>query len=108
MSPKSLNDVDHLEALESVPDGVRIRVRVQPKASRNSVQIEDDGRIRVALTAPPVDGAANKALIRYMALFLGVKRRDLVLLGGERSRDKTLLLSDGDLGSVRQRFALLD
>ena len=86
--------------LESVPDGVLLRVRVQPKASRDSVVVDDGGRVRVALMAPPVDGAANTALVRFMARYLGIKRHQIQLQSGERSRDKSLLLTDCSITQV--------
>ncbi len=92
--------------LESVPDGVLLRVRVQPKASRDSVVVEEGGRVRVALTAPPVDGAANTALIRFMARHLGIKRRQVSLKSGERSRDKSLLLSECSVVQVATRLKI--
>ena len=86
--------------LESISEGVLLRVRVQPKASRNSVMVDETGRVRVALTAPPVDGAANTALLRFMARHLGLKRRQIQLHSGARSRDKSLLLTDCSLTKV--------
>lgn len=86
--------------LESVPDGVLLRVRVQPKASRDNVVVDEGGRVRVALTAPPVDGAANTALVRFMARYLGIKRHQIQLQSGERSRDKSLLLTDCSMAQV--------
>ncbi len=90
-----------LPPIEACAGGVLIRLRVQPKASRDAVIVEGEGRIRVALTAPPVEGAANTALVRFMAKFLGVKRRDLTLRSGDRSRDKTLFLEEGTVEQVR-------
>jgi len=71
-------------------DRVRLSVRVQPKASRNALCIGADGRIRVALTAPPVEGEANKALVAFLAGCLDVAKRDVVLLRGTASREKVV------------------
>jgi uncharacterized protein len=90
--------------IEACEGGVLIRLRVQPKASRDAVVFEENDRVRVALTAPPVEGAANTALVRFMAKFLGVKRRELTLRSGERSRDKTLFLEEGTVEQVRRRL----
>ena len=65
-------------------------MRVQPKASRNAVLLKGDGRIRVALTAPPIEGEANKALLAFLAKTLGVAPSTLRLVGGEKSREKTV------------------
>ena len=80
-------DLAHMEERE---DGVYLGVRVQPKASRNAVRVEADGRVRVALTAPPVEGAANKALVAAMAKALGLPPRAVALVRGTQSREKVL------------------
>ena len=82
-----------MTAVEEKDGRVLLRVRVQPRASRNALFREPDGRIRVALMAPPVEGAANKALAEFIAKLLGVPRGAVVLAAGERSRDKTLAIS---------------
>ncbi|GMU94373.1 MAG: hypothetical protein AMXMBFR4_34310 [Candidatus Hydrogenedentota bacterium] len=69
---------------------VRLSVRVQPKASRNSITVNEEGQVKIWLTAPAVDGQANAALIEFLAEFLGVKKRCVAIVGGERSRDKLI------------------
>lgn len=83
---------------------VFLRVRVQPKAARNAVLIEPDGRVRVALTAPPVDDAANKALCELVASRLGLPRRLVTLAGGQKSRDKVLRIEGASAAAVRNRL----
>jgi uncharacterized protein (TIGR00251 family) len=68
----------------------RISVRVQPRASRDSVEVQSDGSIRIRLQAPPADGAANKALIGLMAGTLRVPRRAVRIVAGARGRTKIL------------------
>lgn len=69
-------------------DGVRFGVRVQPRASRDAVLGVMDGALRVALTAPPVDGEANAALVAFLAKKLGVGKRDVSIVQGETGRSK--------------------
>jgi uncharacterized protein (TIGR00251 family) len=69
-------------------DGVRLTVRVAPKASRSRVLGLADGALKVAVAAPPEDGKANAALIETLAEALGVPRRDVVLASGAASRRK--------------------
>jgi uncharacterized protein len=69
-------------------NGVRIAVRVQPRAPRSMVAGVHDGALRVRLAAPPVDGAANDELVRLLAGWLGVARRDVSIVGGMASRSK--------------------
>lgn len=79
-----------LPFLHSTPHGVRIEVLVQPRASRSRLVGVHDGRLKIQLAAPPVDGEANAALIELLARLLGVPRRDLSLASGETSRRKTV------------------
>lgn len=74
--------------VEPLGDGAGLRVLVQPRASRSRVVGEHDGLLKLQLAAPPVDGAANKALLELLAALLGVPRRQVTLLSGESSRRK--------------------
>ena len=76
-------------------DGVRIAVRVTPRARKSEVVgVVDaaDGRpaLAIRLRSPPVDGAANRALVELLAARLGVPRSSIAIVGGEKSRLKTL------------------
>lgn len=76
--------------IHEISDGVRIEVKVLPRSSKNMVLGEQEGALKVKLAAPPVDGEANQALIKYLASFFDVPRRNVVLLKGESSRNKVL------------------
>jgi uncharacterized protein (TIGR00251 family) len=67
-----------------------IEVRVIPRAKRNEVAGERDGRLLVRTTAPPVDDKANAAVCRIVASHLNVPPRDVSIVAGQRSRDKTV------------------
>ncbi len=67
-----------------------LAVLVQPRASRTRVVGEHDGRLKIALAAPPVDGEANAALVEFLSDELGVRKADVALLDGETSRRKRL------------------
>jgi uncharacterized protein (TIGR00251 family) len=73
-----------------VSDDLLIRVRVQPRASRNEILGVRDGRLRLRTTAPPADGKANKAVIRLLADFLDVAPSRISLVRGTTHRDKQL------------------
>jgi uncharacterized protein len=73
-------------------EGTRIPVRVTPRASRTQIDGEYHGALRVKLKAPPVDGAANRELTRFLANILGCRQRDLEIVNGVRSREKTILV----------------
>lgn len=74
-------------------DGAVIELLVQPRASRTRVVGEHDGRLKVQLAAPPVDGEANEALLRFLAERLGVRRSDVALLAGVTGRRKRVRVS---------------
>jgi uncharacterized protein (TIGR00251 family) len=84
---------------------VLVEVHVVPRASRSAISGVHDGRIKVSLDAPPVDGAANAALIALFAKLLALPRRDVRLVRGETSRHKVLELHGASLAQVR---ALVD
>ena len=92
-------------ALEVKADHLLLRVRVQPKASRDAVSVQE-GRVRVALTAPPVDGAANKALCAFVAKQLSVAKRSVRVASGGKSREKTLRIEGADVATVRRWLGL--
>jgi uncharacterized protein (TIGR00251 family) len=81
----------------SIAGGVEIAVLVQPRASRTRVVGLHDGLLKIQLAAPPVDGAANEALLEFLADALEVPRRALALVGGETSRRKRVSVSGIDL-----------
>ncbi len=72
------------------PGSRTVDVRVIPRARRDAVGGERDGRLLVRTTAPPVDGAANEAVRRLVAAHFGVPRRTVTLVAGEHARDKVL------------------
>ncbi len=72
--------------------GIRLHVHLQPRASHNRVVGTHGEALKIALTAPPVDGAANTALLRFLASQLNVPASTISLLSGEKSRDKYVLI----------------
>ncbi|MCL6477234.1 MAG: DUF167 domain-containing protein [Peptococcaceae bacterium] len=81
-------------------DGVTFRVRVQPRASRNQLAGVMDGAVKVRLAAPPVDGEANEACLKFLAGILGVPRNSLRLVSGHTGRNKTIRVSGVTAGQV--------
>ena len=69
---------------------ITFELRVMPRASRLAILGVHDGALKVALTAPPVEGAANAALVKFLAKQLHVPKRDIEILQGEHGRQKTL------------------
>ena len=86
-------------------DAATLRVRVQPRASRHAVVGWADDVLRVAVTAPPVDGAANEALRRLLAATLGVAASAIDIARGERGRDKIVRIAGMTDVDVRARLS---
>jgi uncharacterized protein len=70
-----------------------LEVLVQPRASRTRVVGEHDGRLKVQLAAPPVDGEANAALVGFLADALSVRRADVSIVRGDTGRRKTVRIA---------------
>jgi uncharacterized protein len=68
---------------------MRINVRVFPRSGKNLIEWEEGG-LKVRLTAPPVDGAANDALIALLAQCLGIHKRDVQIVHGTTGRHKII------------------
>ncbi|MBO4480251.1 MAG: DUF167 domain-containing protein [Alphaproteobacteria bacterium] len=68
----------------------KINVRVIPRARQNKIDIDENGVYRVHITAAPVDGAANVAVIKMMAEYFGVPKSQIKIIRGETSRDKII------------------
>lgn len=74
------------------PRGSLLSLTVSPRASANRLEQQADGTLRIRLTAPPVDGAANAALLKVLAKVLDLPRTRLSIAAGETSRRKRLLV----------------
>jgi len=80
------------EFLTVQPDGVSLAIKLQPRASANEIGKPLGNELRIKVTAPPVDAAANEALLRLLAETLDCPRRAVVLLRGQTSRHKIVKL----------------
>ncbi len=81
-----------MNPVEPTDAGVRLRLRVQPRASRTEVMGLHGDLIRIRLSAPPVDGAANEELVRFLAATLAVPTRAVEITAGHSGRQKTVLV----------------
>ena len=74
-------------------ESITLSIRIQPRASKNEITRMENGGLKIRLTAPPVDGAANEALIRFLADTLSVTRSQVEIVSGHTSRDKIVRIS---------------
>ena len=86
--------------------GARLQLRVQPRASRDEIVGVGAGVIRVRLMAPPVDGAANDALLRLLAARLDISRSALTLVSGHTGRTKVVAVNGASAEEVGRRLGL--
>lgn len=79
-----------MPALTPTASGTRLLLHVVPRASRTALVGEHDGRLKLAVAAPPVDGEANDTIVRFFAKQLGVSRDQVTLTAGQTGKKKTL------------------
>ena len=92
--------------LQDTPSGTLLAVKLQPRASRNEILAAQGGELRIRVTAPPVDAAANEALLRLLAETLDLPRRSVELVRGHTSRHKTLRLHGISASEARGRLGV--
>lgn len=84
-----------------------LSVYVQPRASKNGFTALHGQEIKLAVTAPPVDNKANKAVIGYLATFFRIPKRSIELVNGQNSRHKRLIVSGLDEEQIRSSIHLV-
>ena len=85
-----------------------IRIRVAPRSSSNGIVGEENGVLKIRLTAPPVEGKANKALRGLLAKRLGLPKGSIEIVSGEKSRNKTVRIRGLSRQEVEGRLGLED
>jgi len=93
--------------LRAVKGGVELSVKLQPRASRNEIAGALGDELKIKVTAPPVDSAANEALVELLAEKLDVPRGAVQLLRGHTSRHKTVLIAGVTVEEGTKRLSLL-
>lgn len=91
-------------ALRVVRDGVLLPVRVTPRASQSRLDGVVGGALRVRLTAPPVEGVANAALVALLAEYLGVPKSAIIITAGAGARQKMLHVTGVTLTEIAARL----
>ena len=105
MSSESSNRKENRGYICQADDlGVRIKVHLTPRASKEEVGGLHGDALKVRVKAPPVEGRANEALIRLMARVLGVGKKSVELVSGRTGRTKTIRVVGLSPGEVRKRL----
>ena len=91
--------------IRSDASGATFAIKVHPRAKKNAITGEIGDALKVALTAPPVDGKANAACIEFFAKLLNVPRSSVNIASGETSRNKVVRIMGLPAEEVRARLA---
>jgi len=95
-----------MSPIEDIAGGARLHIRVQPRASRTEVAGLHGDAIKLRVAAPPVEGAANEKVIRFLADVLDVGRQQITIASGLAGRKKTVHVSGIDAATARDRLGL--
>jgi len=90
--------------LTDTPAGAVLNLRIVPRAAKNAVQGEHGDALKVRLCAPPVDGAANAALVEFLADAFSLPRARVQLLSGATSRNKRVLLAGLPASAIQSKI----
>ena len=91
--------------LVDTPAGAVLNLRIVPRAAKNAIQGEHGDALKIRLCAPPVDGAANSALVEFLSDAFSLPRARVQLLSGATSRNKRVLLAGCSSSSIRALLA---
>ncbi|HEY6338374.1 MAG TPA: DUF167 domain-containing protein [Candidatus Sulfotelmatobacter sp.] len=90
--------------IHDLTGGVTFAVKVHPRAKKNAITGELGDALKLALTAPPIDGRANQACIEFFANLLKVPRSSVTIASGENSRNKVIGVAGLTAAELRKRI----
>lgn len=85
--------------------GLMLKVRVLPRSSRTEASGIQDGALKLKITAPPVEGQANEACLRFLSETLGIRKSQITLVAGQTSKSKTFAISGVGRQKLEHRLA---
>ena len=88
--------------LKETNEGFLINLKISPNASKNEIIKTDDGLLKIKITAQPVDGKANKALIEFLSKNLKVPKTSIEILKGHTGKEKTLLIHSKNIEVIEK------
>ncbi len=94
--------------IRKTDEGVLIRILVQPRSSRNMVSGVHGDALKIKITSPPVEGAANKACIDYLAKLLKTPKSSLSIVSGQNSRNKSILCRAPENGDTMKHSKTIE
>jgi uncharacterized protein (TIGR00251 family) len=93
-------------SIHDTPASVTFAVRVHPRAKKNAITGEVGDALKLALTAPPVDGKANEACIEFFAKLLKVPRSSVTIAAGQTSRNKVIRVAGLSADEIKKRLGI--
>jgi len=93
--------------IKETKDGILLQIKIVPNSSKNCI-IKDETGIKIKLTAQPIEGKANKALIEFLSKQLKVPKTSIEILKGETSKEKTLLIKITDSAKISDIKSFLE
>jgi uncharacterized protein (TIGR00251 family) len=90
--------------LQDRADGVYLAIKLQPRASREQIIGIHGTELKISVTAPPVDSAANQALVQFLSELLGTSRSQIALVKGQTARHKTIRITGLSAQAVREKL----
>jgi uncharacterized protein (TIGR00251 family) len=92
--------------IEPCPGGCRIYLYARPRASRTKITGVHDGRVKIQIAAPPVDGAANAEVIKFLSSKLGVRKSAIEFVAGNTGKRKTIFADGVDAGMAKEKLGI--
>ena len=92
-------------SIRDTSDGATFQVKVQPRAKKSSIVGEVGEALKLALTAPPIEGRANQACIAFLAELLNVPRSSVTIATGQSSRNKVIRVAGMTAKQVQERLS---
>ena len=92
--------------IDPVSGGVRLTLHIQPRASTTEVAGIHGDALKLRIASPPVDGAANDEIVRFLAEQLGVPRRQVTIISGATGRRKTVAIAGVDRDAASRALGL--
>ena len=91
--------------IKQTQDGITVNIKIVPNSSKNNIVIED-GFVKVKITAQPIEGKANKALIEYLSKIIKIPKTKISIVKGDTSKEKTLFFQTEDTEKQSQIVSL--
>jgi len=93
--------------LKETPNGVELRLLAQPNSSRTGFEGIQENALKIKITAPPVEGQANKACLKLLSKALGVPQGAMTIKAGQKTRRKTVLITGAAIQEIERRISAL-